>query len=76
MTRKVYHGWIYVEREHGYKDYFYIQHNGPKGESIERGMGRGATGAAAAVNYFEKTLKLGSVSLETTPIGFRVFTEE
>ena len=74
MARK-YHGWIFAEKEKGYKDSFSTQRTTPEG-SIVRNFGYGENGAASAVAYFEETLKLGQVKLEQTPIGLRVFTEE
>lgn len=38
-------------------------------------MGYGAQGAQAAVDFFEKILKLGPVKLLETPLGLRVYTE-
>lgn len=71
---KQYHGWIYVEKSEHYKDIF-STHITKSGGALVRIWGSGAEGAAKAVDYFETELALGSVKLERTPIGLRVFTE-
>lgn len=76
MTKRTYHGWIYIDREEGYNDFFRVQYYDKEHNTVVASMGYGAIGAAAAVEFFEATRKLGHVLLEETPLGLRVFTQE
>ena len=75
MKRK-YHGWIYIEKQEGYKDYISGYALMSTGEKRYSKGDYGAAGADLAVRFFEEELGLGPIKLEPTPIGLRVFTEE
>lgn len=70
---RTYHGWIYREREPGYRDRFYVEYKDEKtGERMTR---RFSISPGAAVEFFDE--RVGKpVKLEVTPIGLRVYTEE
>lgn len=75
MARK-YHGWIYREKDTGSRERFYAIYVDGNGNRKSDFMGIGEVGAVNAVDLFEKTLNLGQVKLEETPLGLRVFTLE
>lgn len=72
MDNKIYHGWIFTEKEAGYKDS--ISTHDREDRTIS--WGRGERAAAKAVEHFEITLGLGPVKLLSTPLGLRVYTEK
>jgi hypothetical protein len=87
MKHKHYHGWIYIEKSNGLKDFFSVHVTRQNELPVVIPMGYGANGAASAVEFFEANvtlsssgtcvgLNLGPVKLEQTPLGLRVFTIE
>lgn len=73
MKKRVYHGWIYIEKAAGLKDHFSVQYRDDDGVSQVKSIGYGK--AAEAVDFFEMIRQIGRVQLESTPLGLRVFTE-
>lgn len=73
--KRTYHGWIFTEKSRGFKDYFSVQWRNEAGQSLSKAFEYGERAAAAAVDFFETTQKLGRVKLESTPLGLRVYTE-
>jgi hypothetical protein len=51
--KKKFVGWIFIEREEGFKDYFSIHVTRDGLPPLVRVMGRGEHGAAASVAFFE-----------------------
>ena len=74
MKRK-YHGWIYIEKQDGLKDYFHAYTVLPGGQKKYSKGDYGVAGADLAVRFFEEEMKLGPIKLESTPVGLRVYTE-
>lgn len=79
MKGRTYHGWIIRERiireKEGSRDKFYVSFKVGE-ETIINFAGYGAYGATHAVEFFEVEKQLGRITLEETPLGLRVFTEE
>ena len=73
--KRTYHGWIFVDKSQGLKDFFSVQWRDAAGKPLSKRLEYGEMGAAAAVDFFETTQKLGSIKLEPTPLGLRVYTE-
>lgn len=71
IKERKYWGWIYLQKEEGFTDKFFVQHEG-----VSKHVGHGNLGAQAAVDYFDK-LAGQPVKLDNSLgfLGLRVYTE-
>jgi hypothetical protein len=77
-VKKQYHGWILVESGgRDLKDFIYIEYTDEKGNRIRKEMAnRGNSGAAEAVEFWDKKIGFQAVKLEPMILGmYRVYTE-
>lgn len=70
--KRVYHGWIYIQKTEGMNDQFFVMPMGEKSHSV----GMGNEGAERAVAFFDERCGC-PVKLDNSMgfLGLRVYTE-